>query len=410
MLELALCSLVTILPDYLYRRYWQGKRIGSEITLYSFWFELRWGLTACLMLTILLITIIFYYHPSTTSAGPFFRTIAILPETSGRVSEIYIKWRDEVEKGAPIFKLDSTKQEADLEVAKRRIVEVDAATVMAQADIAASEGQLQQAKGAYQQALDELSTKEELRQRNADVVTVREIERLKNLAEGRKGAVVAAEAAKQAAETRVSTLLPAQKASADASLKQAQVDLDKTIVYAGISGRVEQFALRVGEIVNPFMRPAGILIPAEGGRKQIQAGFGQLEAQVIKVGMAAEVTCVSKPMTIIPMVVTGVQDYIAAGQVRAGEQLIEVQQVTRPGTLLVLLEPLYETGMDGVTPGSSCIANAYTSNHERLEKEELGILTRFYLHAVDAVGVVHAIILRAQALLLPIKTLVFAGH
>ena len=147
MLELVLCSLFTILPDFLYRRYVQGKRIGREITLYSVWFELRWGITACIMLTVLLITIIFYHHPSTTSVTPFFRTIPILPETNGRVSEIYVKWRDEVEKGAPIFKLDSSKQEADLEVAKRRIAEVDAAMVMAQADIAAAEGQIQQAQG-----------------------------------------------------------------------------------------------------------------------------------------------------------------------------------------------------------------------------------------------------------------------
>ena len=77
----------------------------------------------------------------------FFRTVPILPETNGRVSEIYVQWRDEVEKGAPIFKLDSSKQEADLEVAKRRVAEVDAAMVMAQADIAAADGQIQQAKG-----------------------------------------------------------------------------------------------------------------------------------------------------------------------------------------------------------------------------------------------------------------------
>ena len=46
----------------------------------------------------------------------------------------------------------------------------------------------------------------------------------------------------------------------------------------------------------------------------------------MKVGMTAEVTCVSKPFTIIPMVVTYVQDYIAAGQFRGGEQLVDVQQ------------------------------------------------------------------------------------
>ena len=67
--------------------------------------------------------------------------------------------------------------------------------------------------------------------------------------------------------------------------------------------------------------------------------------------MAAEATCASKPLTIIPMVVTAVQDYIAAGQIRAGDQLIEAQQVTKAGTLLVFLEPLYEGGLDGVTPG-----------------------------------------------------------
>jgi hypothetical protein len=49
---------------------------------------------------------------------------------------------------------------------------------------------------------------------------------------------------------------------------------------------------------------------------------------------------VSKPFTIIPMVVTGVQDYVAAGQFRGGEQLIDAQQVARPGTLLVFLRQM----------------------------------------------------------------------
>ena len=86
---------------------------------YSVWFELRWGITACLMLTVILITIIFYYHPSTTSVSAMFRTVPILPETNGRVSEIYVR-RDKVEKGAPIFKLDSSKQDAELEVPSAR--------------------------------------------------------------------------------------------------------------------------------------------------------------------------------------------------------------------------------------------------------------------------------------------------
>ena len=179
---------------------------------------------------------------------------------------------------------------------------------------------------------------------------------------------------------------------------------------AGVSGRVEQFFLRVGDIVNPLMRPAGVLIPEGAGQRSLQAGFNQIEAQIVKPGMAAEVTCVSKPFTVIPMVVTNVQDYIAAGQFRGGEQLVEAQQVLRPGTILVFMEPIYKGGLEGVTPGSSCIANAYTSNHELISSGEIGSFKSFGLHVVDAVGLVHAMLLRIQALLLPIKTLVLSGH
>jgi multidrug resistance efflux pump len=412
-LELLLCSLVTILPDYLYRRYVQGRRFGYEITLFSVWFELRWGIVSCVMLTVALITVIFYYHPSTSNVTSFYRTVPISSETNGRVAEIYVRLNqrvmsERVERGAPIFRLDSSQQEAAVESARRRIAETDAAMVVARTDLLAAEAQIQQATSSHKQALDELQTKEELNRRSADIVARREIERLQNIVDGRKAGIDAASAAKQAVEAKLSTLLPAQKASAEAALAQAQVDLNKTVIRAGVSGRIEQFALQVGDIVNPFMRPAGILIPDGAGRRGLIAGFGQIEAQVMRAGMVAEVTCISVPWTIIPMVVTDVQDYIAAGQFRGGEQLVDAQSVTRPGTILTVLEPLYEGGLAGVTPGSSCIANAYTSNHDRMK--DVGVFKRIGLHAVDAVGIVHAMLLRIQALLLPIKILVFSGH
>jgi multidrug resistance efflux pump len=410
MLELLLCSLLTIVPDYLYRRYVQGKRLGNEITFYSVWFELRWGITTCLILTVSLITLVFYNHPSTTNVTLFFRTVPILPETNGRVAEIYVGITGPIRKGEPIFRLDSSKQEAAVESARRKIAETEAEMLVARADIQKAEGQLQQAESERKQTLDELETKRELYRRNPGNVPLREIERLEVRAEGQLGAIAAANASKQGAAERLSTLLPAQKASAEAALAQAQVDLDKTVIRAGVDGRVEQFALRVGDIVNPLMRPAGVLIPEGAGRRSLQAGFGQIEAQIMKVGMIAEVTCVSKPFSIIPMVVTNVQDYIAAGQFRSGEQLVELQQLARPGTLLAFLEPLYKGGIDDVTPGSTCIANAYSNNHDEIASPRTGFWRGMALHVVDALALVHALILRLQALVLPFQTLVFSGH
>jgi multidrug resistance efflux pump len=241
-------------------------------------------------------------------------------------------------------------------------------------------------------------------------VPQRDIEKLQVLVDQRQSGLDAANAVKEAASLRVTTLLPAEKASAEAAMAEAQVDLDKTYVRAGVDGRVEQFLVRSGDVVNQMMRPAGILIPDGAGRNMLQAGFGQIEAQVMKPGMVAEATCVSRPWVIIPLVITSVQDYIAAGQFRSGEQLIEAQNLQRPGTILAFLEPLYKDGLVGVTPGSSCIVNAYTSNHDVIADPKTGTLKGFALHAVDATGLVHALLLRIQALLLPIKTLVLSGH
>src|ERR1700745_2179324 len=146
MLELMLCSMFTLLPDYLYRRYVQGKRLGKEITLFSVWYELRWGITGCLILTVCLITAIFYNHPSTSNVTLFFRTVPIVPETIGRVAEIYVGISGPVKEGQPIFRLDSAKQEAAAEAARRKITEVDAEMKVARVDIDKAEGQLQGAK------------------------------------------------------------------------------------------------------------------------------------------------------------------------------------------------------------------------------------------------------------------------
>jgi multidrug resistance efflux pump len=315
-----------------------------------------------------------------------------------------------VKKGDILFRLDASKQQAALETARRKIAEVDAALISARSDVVKAEAQIAEAKASYQQAKDELEVKSELQRRNPGIVPQRDIEKLQVLLDQRQAGVDAANAVKESASLRVSTLLPAERASAEAAMAQAQVDLDKTFVRAGVDGRVEQFVVRRGDVVNQMMRPAGILIPEGAGRSVLQAGFGQIEAQVMKPGMVAEATCISRPWVIIPLVVTSVQDYIAAGQFRSGEQLLETQNLQRPGTILAFLEPLYKGGLAGVTPGSSCIVNAYTSNHDVIADPKTGALKGFALHAVDATGLVHALLLRIQALLLPIKTLVLSGH
>ncbi len=410
MIETMLCALITVLPDYLYRRFVQGKRIGHEITLFTMWYELRWGLTTCAILALTVITTLFYFHPSSSTAASYFRTVTILPQLGGRVSEVYVRNNETVVAGQPIFRIEDFTQRAQVEAAHAQIAQVQASLKVAQTDLAEAEAGIAGAKASLDQALEDLERNTTLRDEGSSAVRLAEIDRLENLVAEREAQVTAAQAQRAAVTQQIEELIPAQLVSADAQLDAALTELDKTVISAGVTGRVEQFGLQVGDYVSPLLRPAGILVPSNSGHDRFQAAFSQLSAQVIKPGMIAELGCMTKPFTVMPMVVVEVQDVIPSGQIRPSDELRDVQNNTVPGSILVYLEPLYKGMSDDIPPGSNCLANVYTDNHHKLEDESLGFWHKAFLHVVDTIGVVHAAGLRLRLILMPVNELVLTGH
>jgi multidrug resistance efflux pump len=413
MLELMFCAFFTILPDFLMKRYVYKMRWGKEITFFTMWYELRWGITACAILTVSLITLIFYYHPSTTNVTALFRTVTILPESSGRVDKVFVDNSQMVDEGDPIFSLDSSSQEAAVETARSSLEEIAAEFSLVETDLDEAEGEVSSAKSRLVQAKDDLRRTLEVAEGGADLVSERNIELSKNRVVTIAGELVSASARRDEVMANLNILLPSRQETARDALDQAIVEFEKTVIYAEVSGLVTQLILQPGDIVNPMFRAAGLLIPDSNemsGMQAVQAGFHQLAAPIVKPGTLAEITCLSKPFTIIPMVVTSVQSSIAAGQLRPSDQMQDLQDRARAGTMTVRLEPLYDNGLDGILPGSKCIANAYTNNHELIASGQLGTAEFLFYHMVDTVGIVHALLLRIQALMLPVKTLVFAGH
>ncbi|MBO9448880.1 HlyD family secretion protein [Tropicibacter sp. R16_0] len=408
MLELIFSALITIVPDYLYRHYKQGKRWGHEITLFNVWYELRWGLTACAILAVTLLTIIFYFHPSTHNVSAAFRTVTVLSDRAGRVAEVYVQNNDRLKAGDPIFRLDTTRQEAAVETARRRIAEVDAALGVVTTDIAAAEARLEAATADLNQARDDLSRRQSLADRNNATVSEQELERLETAVARAQSQQATAIAALDGAKLRQSTLLPAQRETARAALQEAEAEIAKSTVFAEVDGTVKQFLLKPGDIVNPILRPAGVLVPDVTGQGRFVAAFGQISASVVKPGMLVEITCASKPLAIIPMVVDEVQNAIAAGQFRPGDALLDQQDRRRPGTVTVFLAPIFPKHLEAIPPGSACVGVAYTSRAKEIEAGEIAGFSAFIARIVDGMGIANAIVLRGQAILLPVKALVFS--
>lgn len=407
MLELIFSALITIVPDYLYRHYKQGKRFGHEINLFTVWYELRWGITSCAILAITLLTVIFYFHPTTTNVTSLFRTVSILSDRPGRVEEVYVSDNEFVRAGEPIFRLDTQRQQAAAETARRRIAEVDAAATVAQAELAAAKGNIVSSESQLKQSQDELTRRQDLAGRNQNVVSEQELERLRLTVDGLSGSLDAIKAQRDAIQARLRVLLPAQRASAEAALTQAETEIGKSTVYAGTNGTVRQFKLKPGDLVNPILRPAGILVPEGSGRGRFQAGFGQISAQILHLGTIVEITCASKPLEVIPMAVTEIQRVIAGGQLRPTDQLIDIQDRARPGTILTVLEPIYAGHANYVPPGSRCIGVAYSNHDKAIKAGEISGFSAFLTRIVDGMGIANALVIRIQSLLLPVKVLVF---
>jgi multidrug resistance efflux pump len=151
---------------------------------------------------------------------------------------------------------------------------VEAAILVGQAELAAAEGNIVASESQLRQAQDDLTRRVDLSERNQNVVTEQELERLRLSVEGLTGSLEAIKAQRDAIQTRLRVLLPAQKSSAEAALAQAETEIEKSTVFAGTNGTVRQFKLQPGDLVNPILRPAGILVPEGSGRGRFQAGFG----------------------------------------------------------------------------------------------------------------------------------------
>ncbi|MGI9369860.1 MAG: HlyD family secretion protein [Ruegeria sp.] len=409
MIELLFAALITILPDYLYRRHKQGKRIGHEITLFNVWYELRWGITGCAILAISLITVIFLFHPTAGNVSAAYRTVTVLSDRGGRVAEVYVNNNDSVSAGDAIFRLDTSRQEAAAETARRRIVEIEAAIKVGTAEIAGVQSQLAAAEADLVQASDDLSRRQEIAERNSAVVSEQELEQLQTAVERAEAQRDVAIASLEAVQARQSLVLPAQKETAQAMLREASNEIDKSTVFASVDGTVKQFLLKPGDIVNPILRPAGILVPTTTGEGRFVAAFGQISANILRRGMLVEITCASKPLSVIPMVVDDLQGAIAAGQFRPGDALLDLQDRARPGTVTAFLAPLYPEQVADVPLGSACVGVAYSNRSEQIANGEISGFSAFITRIVDGMGIANALVIRGQAIILPVKVLVFSG-
>lgn len=381
MLELLLTSFPVII------RYFQLRWRGEAMTVWN----MRTAVLIWAVLAFLLFLVIFYFHPKSYSGLVPFRTVSVVAQTSGPVTEVAVGNGQRVAAGDLLFRIEDSSQRAALNQAQAEFAKIDAAETKAEDNLTVAQASVAEAEASLGKLRVDLENARTLVERNVGTRdAVRELEASVAVAEAD---LSAAQAQQELAESELSENIPAQRAAATAALESAKAALDKTEVRAFSGGMVTQLSMSVGSPASTLiLSPAMVIIPdrSKGFPVRIIAGFSQVARATLYDGMPAEIACdsnvgLSFSDAILPARVAFIQPAIAAGQIVPGGQLIEPDARARRGSLLVYLELIHPEHEAIMLDGSGCLVQTYTNNIEG-----------FVGHVIAATGVIKAVGLRIK--------------
>lgn len=184
----------------------------------------------------------------------------LAPQVNGYVTEVLVKDYEQVRAGQPLVRIDrrsyealQAQAEAQLANARAQLANADQTQAQNRAALGASRAGLAAVQAEAERSEAELRRVQELAERGS--VSLNERDRVRatarlagaNVAKAQADIEINAEKIKATTVGRDS--LKAQVQMAEAQLRQAQINLDNTVVYAPSDGQVSEVSVRKGQYV-----------------------------------------------------------------------------------------------------------------------------------------------------------------
>jgi multidrug resistance efflux pump len=324
----------------------------------------KWTLPTAVLGGIFMIGIILlvmnYNHPFSSSARIYFATTPIMPNVKGRVVDVPVQANAPLKEGDVLFRIDPTpyqyvvdQKNALLVEAETNVKQLKAALDQAQANVEKVKVQLKLAEDDYSRQLY-LFEKKVIAQATLDTST-------RNL-DAAKQALAASEAAAESARLAYASEISGVNttvARLRAELGEAQYDLDQTVVRAPGPGYVTQMALRPGMYVVPApLRPVMVFVHKDD--QSLAAGFQQNALQRVRSGDEAEVAFDAIPGRVFKAKVRNVIDAIALGQLQATGTLQDMGVALPGGRAVAIIDVEEDTSAYNIPGGAAAQVAVYT--------------------------------------------------
>ncbi|WP_424928573.1 HlyD family secretion protein [Amaricoccus tamworthensis] len=368
-------------------RYFQLRRRGEAMTVWN----MKTAVYLWLLLAFFLFLTIFYFHQKSYSGIVPFRTVSVVAQTSGPVTEINVINGQRVETGDVLFRIEDSSQRAALAQAEAQFDQITADEDKARETLRVSQAEEAAAQIELENLRVDLSEARTLLERQ--VGREDDVRNLQAQVSEAEAHVAAMRAQVDLSETELTQTIPARRKAAETAVESAQVALDHTVVRSFTDGVVTQLVLGEGSPATTLiLSPAMVIIPDRPADTPIRivAGFSQIARSTLYEGMPAEIACNSNADinfrdSVLPAKVVGIQPAVASGQVIPGARLVDPDSLAERGSLVVYFELEYPEHEAMMLDGTGCIVQTYTNNIPGIGG-----------HVVAATGIIKAVGLRIK--------------
>jgi multidrug resistance efflux pump len=287
---------------------------------------------------VLLLLVMNYNHPFTSNARIYFSVTPVLPAVRGRVIEVPVEANKPLKEGDVLFRIDPNpyqyivdQKKAALAEAEQNVKQLKASLDQATAGAERAKAQFDLAQQNYDRQA-ELFEKKVIAQATLDTY-VRNLETARQTLTGARAEEERARLAYTSNIDGINTTV----ARLTAELRDADYDLEQTVVRAPAAGFVTQLALRPGVYVVPApLRPAMVFVNTDERDQGLGAAFQQNSLQRVKPGDEAEIAFDAVPGRVFKGKVRVVLDAIAAGQMQATGTLADYAAASAGRALAVI--------------------------------------------------------------------------
>jgi HlyD family secretion protein len=215
-------------------------------------------------------------------------TVQVGSQISGQVKEIYADFNTAVKKNQVIARIDPQTFELRVNQARADLDAAHSAVAVARSGLAAQQAEVGRVKVTLFDAQRDYERKRSLVEKN--FISGAELDKARTLLDGTREQLKAVEAQIKVNEAQVHSALATVK-QRESLLKQAQVDLERTIIRAPVDGTVILRNIDAGQTVAASLQAPVLFTIAQDLRDmQVEAAIDEADVGRLRVGQRATFT------------------------------------------------------------------------------------------------------------------------